>query len=183
MDLFLCENGSGGDFLFINNDFVLTDGFSNQIYLAWFGGNTGGEESDREDVPQSEQRTDWWGNNLFFEQDLEFKFKSELETTLTNTELSSNGRLAIEDTAKADLDFLRDFGDVEIIATIPDVDTLKLTAKIQQPNNEENQTFTFIWDATRNEGDSQCDEYVQKTPFVQTGNYSFNYLSNNYNVI
>lgn len=171
MDILLCETGNGGDFIFKNNDFVLTDGMHNQFYLAWFGGNVGGEESDKEDTPQSEERTDWWGNDVLFEQNLDFKFNSELETRLRDTALSSSGRLDIEETAKTDLLFMTDFGEVSTDVSITGVDRVEIFAEIQEPNNEENKTFSFIWDATKNEVENQCDDYIPKKDFVQTGDY------------
>jgi len=164
MDVVLCETGNGGDFIFENNDFKLTSGMSNFIYLGWFGGNIGGDERDREDVPQAEQRFDWFGNDLFFEQDLDFKFNSELETLLNQTALNSASRLLIEQTAEHDLEFLADFGGVEIEASIMDLDKIEILAKIIEPDNQEDKIFTFIWDSTRNEADCLCAGYVVKPP-------------------
>ena len=169
MDLLLCETGNGGDFIFASNDFKLTDGFSNQVYLGWFGGNIGGEERDREDAPQSEQRSDWIGNDLFFEADLDFKFNSELETLLNKSVLNSSQVIIIEETANHDLDFMADFGAVSIEAEIQDLDRIKINAKIIEPDNSGNKTFSFIWDSTKNEADCLCSGYVKKPEIIPAG--------------
>ena len=174
MDLLLCETGNGGDFIFENKDLKLTDGFSNQVYLGWFGGNIGGEERDREDSPQSEQRTDWFGNSLLFEADLEFYLNSELETLLNKSVLNSSQLIIIEETANFDLGFMGDFGEVSIEAEIQDLDKIKINAKIIEPDNDENKTFSFIWDSTKNEADCLCSGYVEKPDFPEPGDYLLN---------
>lgn len=171
MDLLLCETGNGGDFIFENKDLKLTDGFSNQVYLGWFGGNVGGLERDREETPQSEQRSDWFGNEIFFEADLDFYFNSELETLLNKSALNSAQRILIEETAKLDLGFMVDFGEVSVEAEIQDLDRIQITAKIIEPDNSENKTFSFIWDSTKKEGADLCDEYVKKPDFPEPGEY------------
>lgn len=172
MDLLLCETGNGGDFIFENKDLKLTDGFSNQVYLGWFGGNIGGEERDREDAPQSEQRTDWFGNELLFESDLDFYFNSELETFLSKSVLNSSQVILIEETAKLDLSFMNDFGEVSVEAEIQDLDRIQINAIIIEPDNSENKTFSFIWDSTKNEADCLCSGYVKKPDFPAPGEYS-----------
>ena len=181
MDLLLCETGNGGDFIFETNDLKLTEGFANQPYLAWFGGNIGGEERDREDAPQSEQRTDWFGNSLLFESDLEFYFNSELETLLSKSALNSSQVILIEQTAKHDLDFMKGFGEVSIEAEIQDLDRIKINAKIIQPNNSENKIFSFIWNSAKNEADCLCSGYVKKPEIIPLNEYSNEY-SNEYQI-
>jgi len=181
MDIVLCETGDGGDFIFKNGDFVLTNGMTNQPYLGWFGGNIGGEERDKEDAPQSEQRTDWWGNDLLFQQDLQFYFNSELETLLQKSALNSGQRILIEEIAEMDLSFMEGFGSVDVEATIIDIDRIEITAKITEPDNEENKIFTFIWDATKAEAECLCKDYVKKSPVVQGDEYSLtDYSSSDY---
>jgi len=177
MDVVLCETGNGGDFIHENNDFKLTEGMTNFIYIGWFGGNYGGDERDKEDTPQSEQRDDWFGNTLFFDVDVDFRYNSELETTLGKSALNSSSRLLIERVAKGDLDFLGDFGEVEVEASIIDIDKIKITAKINQPDNEENKIFTYIWDSMKNEPDCLCKNYKQKPEFVFGTNYNGNEYS------
>ena len=110
MDVRLCETGSGGDYLWKGKDFDLTGGFSNDIYLGIFGGNINDTERDREDIPASEQRFNWWGNELLFgEQQTEFKFNSELETLLKSVALTSGSRIKIEEAILGDLDFFEGF--------------------------------------------------------------------------
>jgi len=172
MDVILCETGNGADFIFESKGFKLTEGISNQVYIGLFGGNIGGEERDREDSPDTEQNFDWFGNDLFFDPEIDFKFNSELETLLMQIALNSAGRIRIEETAEGDLDFMSEFGSVEVTAEIIEIDKLKIFVKIQQPENQENQVFSFIWDAVKLESSCLCENYIKRTIFAQGDNYS-----------
>lgn len=184
MDVLLCETGNGSDFIFESKGFKLTEGISNQVYIGLFGGNIGGEERDAEDSPATEQIFDWFGNDLFFDPEIDFKYNSELETFLMQTALNSSGRIRIEETAEGDLDFLSEFGKVEVSAEIIEIDKLKIFVKIQQPDNEQNQVFSFIWDAIKNEASCLCQNYIKRTIFVEGDDYSISeYSSGDYETI
>lgn len=183
MDVLLCAAESGSDFIFESKGFKLTEGISNQVFIGLFGGNIGGEERDRENSPNTEQIFDWFGNDLFFDPEIDFKYNSELETFLMQTALNSSGRIRIEETAEGDLSFMSDFGKVEVEAEIIEIDKLKIFVKIQQPDNEENQVFSFIWDAAKQEASCLCKNYIKRTIFVQEGDYSISeYSSGDYEI-
>jgi hypothetical protein len=38
-DITIFESGDGGDLALINDDLATIEGLTNQVYLAWFGGN------------------------------------------------------------------------------------------------------------------------------------------------
>ena len=148
-DLTVYESGNGGDLVLGNGDLQNTASFYNMIYLAFFGGNV--EAVTREDEPQQQQRFDYWANELLFPAQPGIQFNSQLENLLRESPITSASRLLIEDAARADLEFFREFGSVEVTTEILDVDRLQITATILEPDVIENKTFQFIWDSTKQE--------------------------------
>lgn len=148
-DLAIHESGDGGNVNLLNNDFELTEGLFNMVYLAWFGGNPGFPTTGNE--ISSEQRFDWWGNSLFFPNDPDLQFNSTLEYVLSSTPLNSQGRILIENAAKTDLKFLSKFAEVEVEVSIVSDNKVSIFAKLQEPDNLQEKEFQFIWDSTKNE--------------------------------
>ena len=147
-DLQLVENGDGGDLVLLGNDLVLIGGFQNMPYLGLFGGNPEGSTGE---VNTGEQRFDWWGNDLFFQNEESIQFNSELEDLLRRVALTSSGRLQIEQTTKKDLEFMGDFANVAVAVSLVDNDRIEIAIAIQQPDNLEATNFVYIWDATSQE--------------------------------
>lgn len=148
-DLAIHESGNGGNVNLLNNDFELTDGLFNMVYLAWFGGNPGFVTTGNE--IETEQRFDWWGNSLFFPNDPDLQFNSTLEHVLDTTPLNSQGRILIENSAKTDLQFMSKFAEVEVEVSIISDDKVSILAKLTEPDNLQEKEFQFIWDSTKNE--------------------------------
>ncbi len=147
-DLALFETGSGGDTRLKGNDFEITGSIFNIIYMALFGGNiasTTGEELE------TEQRRDWFGNALLFQDQPDIQINSTLERTLIEVALTSSGRLKIEESVIADLKFLDELADISVETAIIDIDRIQITILAQEPDNLDVQTFIFIWDATKEE--------------------------------
>jgi len=148
-DLALHETGNGGDIQLQGNDLVITGSIFNQIYMGIFGGNpvasTTGTELD------TEQRLDWFGNGLLFQDEPEIQQNSTLERTLNEVALNSSGRLQIEEAVKADLAFLRDVAEISVETSVTDIDRIQITILAQEPDNIQEQAFIFIWDATKEE--------------------------------
>lgn len=151
-DVMLYETGNGGDAQIKGNDLALTDAIFNQVYIALFGGNTA-ENHPQSDEEQdvTEERFDFWGNSLFFENEPDHWFVSDFERALNEVALTSQGRAILEEAAKNDLAFLNELGSVAVSSKILGLDKFELTVKVQEPDNEENKTFKFIWDATKGE--------------------------------
>ena len=145
MDLSIYETGNGGDLILKNGDLEITEGLTNQPYLAHFGGNK--EASTTGEEIQGTERLDWWGNS-FFINDEAGQMNSELERALDKNNLSSSGRIEIENQAKEDLKFLADVAEISTNVSILDDDKVQISDKLSQPDNEK---FLFIWDATKNE--------------------------------
>lgn len=148
-DVSVYETGDGGDVILRGNDIVLTDSFYNMPYLAWFGGNPGFVTTGNE--LENEQRFDWWGNSLLFENDPVIQFNSFLEHALNTTALDSQGRLTIENIVKRDLQFFGTFATVEVDVSIISDSRVKILATIKEPGNLDQKEFQFIWDATKQE--------------------------------
>lgn len=155
LDLLIEETLNGGDSVKIGNDLSVIYGFQNMPYLALFGGNPGFI------TPQNrllnEQAFDYWGNSLFMFNQREVQFNSLTEYTLNNTVLNSNGRYIIEQAVISDLQFMTKFCIVSVSVVIPDVDRVNIGVRIQQPDNQENKDYIFIWDATNKELNSYYD--------------------------
>jgi hypothetical protein len=142
IDILLYESGNGGEISLKNGDIQMTDSISNQPYLAHFGGNV--EASTTGEEITGEDRSDWWGN-AFFENDQASQMNSELERALNNTALNSSGRLSIIQSAKTDLQFLKEIADIDCEASIIGIDKISISDKINQTQK------TFTWDATNDE--------------------------------
>jgi len=148
-DLTVYESGSGGDVILNTNDLDMTNSFYNQVYLAWFGGNVEDSHSDAEDKLDSEENHNYWQNSLFFSEDKSGKLVSETELALLTLPLTSQGISNLENTAKEDLEFLSDFGNIEVNVEIDDYNRISLTAKIEESEDNKSIDFKFVWDYSK----------------------------------
>lgn len=146
MDIMIFENGNGGEFSLENGDLVTTEGLTNQPYLAHFGGNI--EASTTGEETEGVERLDWYGN-AFFANDEAAQLNSELERALANTEVSSKGRIELERAAAEDLEYLNEYADVETAVAVISDNKITVSDKLTEPDNENK--YTFIWEATKNE--------------------------------
>lgn len=144
IDLMIYESGDGGELILKNDDLNTIQGLSNQVYLAWFGGSF---QSTKEDLNLLEQRADWWGNSLL---ETSKQFNSGLEQALKNNSLDIQGIANIENIAKKDLNFLKDYAEIEVEAILKSYNILELTAILIEPNGISNK-LKFIWDGMKNE--------------------------------
>lgn len=149
MDLKVIESGNGGDLVKTSKDLTVISGLGNMVYLALFGGNV--KASTPQKRLASEEAFDWWGNSLFNPNDPDVQFNSLTERTLNNVALSSSGRLRIEQAAIKDLEFMKSFAVPTVSVSIPETDKVNIYVRVQEPDNQQEQAFTFIWDATKNE--------------------------------
>ncbi|MGB0881427.1 MAG: hypothetical protein ACPGSO_00630 [Vicingaceae bacterium] len=149
IDVLICETGNGGDAIRLTSDLKNTSSFSNMVYLAWFGGNPGNPTLGNE-IP-TEERFDWWGNQLLFNNEVGFQFNSLLEYTLNTTSLNSSGRIIIEESAKKDLEFLSNFANIDVEVSIISDDEVSILARLEEPGNIQDNEFEIIWNSTRKE--------------------------------
>jgi len=148
-DIVIYETGSGGDLQLLGNDIASTSGLFNMVYMAWFGGNPEASTTGNEIV--SELRDDWFGNALFFNNEDQIQFNSNLEKALNETALDSAGRITIEDAAKKDLEFLKEIAEVSVSVSILSDNKVSITARLKEPENIEVKEFQLIWDNLKNE--------------------------------
>lgn len=156
MDLKLIETGNGGDIVKKSKDFEIIRGFQNMPYLALFGGNPG--FSTPVVRPENEQAFDWWGNSLLMPEDVGIQFNSLTENTLNNVPLTSFGASQIEQSVIEDLRFMEEFANISVSVVIVSDDKVCIGIFIEEPENEENKAFVFIWDATEAELSAPIDD-------------------------
>lgn len=150
-DLLLIETGSGGDIILAGNDILTEDSFCNQIYIALFGGNNQERDVDAEESSANQLNLNWWGNDLFFDNEDE-KFISITEKKLYNITLNSRGRQELEQAVIRDLKYLDQFADVTIVVAIVGNDRLEIRVQLIEPNNVDNKTFVYLWDNAKQSG-------------------------------
>lgn len=156
MDLELIETGNGGDLIKTSKDLKVIEGFQNMPYIAMFGGNPGFSTPDNR--PEKSQSFDYWGNNLFYKDQKPVQFNSLTEQALMDVSLTSSGASIIENAVNSDLDFMREFTNVDVDVSIISDDKLVIGIVLREPDNEQNKAFVFIWDATNTELSSVPDE-------------------------
>lgn len=144
-DIMIYESGSGGDLNLRNNDLETIKGLTNQAYLALFGGNI--EQSTSDDLDELEFREDWWGNEYL---DDEFQFNSSFERSLLNNPLTVNGVSKMVDAANADLEYLREYAEINVFGSILDVNRMLLEIEIIEPDGL-SAKIKLLWDRTRQE--------------------------------
>lgn len=147
-DLKMIETGDGGDFVLVGSNLQMIDGFQNMPYFGMFGGNV---ESNTQEFLPTEQRFDFWGNQLFTLQNAAIQFNSETERILNEIALTSSGRLQIENAVKDDLDFFRSFSTISVAASIVATDRVEIAIQIVELPTQESTEYVYIWDSTQQE--------------------------------
>lgn len=143
------ETGDGGDLILKGNDLSVINGFQNMPYLGTFGGNP--DQSTTGPKNPDEKAFDYWGNYLFSPNQPKIQFNSLLEKKLTETTISSDGRVQIQRAVQKDLSFMNDFSVVTVEVSIASVDRILIYIKIQEPDNLQSNEFVYIWDGTKQE--------------------------------
>ena len=148
-DLLIYSTGSGGDANQLNNDFEITEGLFNMVFLAMFGGNPGYNTGPLEVA--SEQNFDYWGNSLVFKNNPEAQFNSYTENTLNTIAITSESRQIIKGFVLKDLDFLSNLAKIEVEVYLLDANKVEIQVKVNELTNLQNKEFQFIWDGTKSE--------------------------------
>ena len=148
-DLHISEYGSGGDLTVLGNDLTLVESLLQMTYIALFGGNI--EASTTGNEIDTEQRSDWWGNGLFFSQQPERQFNSITERVLGTTVLNSAGRVAIQRAVESDLQHLREFADVTVEVSILTGTRVEIAIKLLPLDNQEEKSLQLLFDNATNE--------------------------------
>jgi phage gp46-like protein len=145
-DIAIYESGTGGDLSLKNGDLETVAGLTNMVYLALFGGNL--LESTSDELNNLDTRNDWLGNILT--EDDALQFNSTFEKKLNEVALTSNGISILERAAESDLEFLKEYADIEIIGSIPAIARFELSVILTEPSNISTK-IKFLWDGTKNE--------------------------------
>jgi phage gp46-like protein len=142
-DLTIYEEGSGGDLILVNEDLSLSEGLSNQVYLALFGGNIEADTTEQQN--SQEQNFDYFGNAFVGTQ-----FNSIFERSLLRTNLNSAGVQTLINAAETDLEYLQDVAEVDVEGNIIGVNKFELIVTLTEPDNVSTQ-IKFVWDKQKNE--------------------------------
>lgn len=145
-DLNLLMSNDGGDIMLVGRDLSVIYGWQNMPLIALFGGNVA--QSTPKLKAEGEQDFSFWGNNLFHPNDPQLQFNSLTERMLMNVNLSSAGRLQIEQAIKEDLAFMQAFAIITVDVQITGVDRIRITLRFQKPDKLQEQVYVFIWNAT-----------------------------------
>lgn len=148
-DIHIYESGDGGDLAIINNDITLTELIYQQVYLALFGGNV--EANTDNNVLPTEQRFDYWANNLLFSEIPSIQFNSNTERVLNTTTLNSAGRLSILQAVEQDLSYLSDVANVTSDVELETVNRIRIIVNFTERTNQQDRVLQLVYDNARNE--------------------------------
>lgn len=149
IDVLIYESGEGGELSKINDDLTFVETLYNQTYLALFGGNVA--ENTKRDYLFTEQRFDYWGNNLFHSETPTEQFNSNTERTIQNIALNSAGRADLIRAVEADLAYLSELLNYVVDVVFLNTNKIKIIIKFEAKSNQESQTLQLIYDNAKNE--------------------------------
>lgn len=148
-DILLYERGDGGEMAILSNDLVLVESFLQQAYIALFGGNV--EVNTLGNELTSEQRFDYWANQLIWADNSIKQFNSNTERVLGNVVLNSAGRLKILDAVELDLAYLKSMSDFNVNINILDTNKVEIKIIFTKLSNQEDKVLQLIYDNAKNE--------------------------------
>jgi Concanavalin A-like lectin/glucanases superfamily len=128
-DVKLFQTENGGDISIIDGVIAMNGGLESSAYLALFGGS------------------DWWGNRAEVS---ERQYISRTGKLLQSLPLTSSNLLEIEDAVASDLSFFTELkiaSSVEIVVSIPALNTVSIAITITADGKETDFTFTENWKA------------------------------------
>ena len=143
-DILLYESGNGGEMLVANNDISLVEILYQQVYLRLFGGNVEANTTGTE--IEGQQRDDWWGNSLLFNNINDKQFNSNTERILDSVALNTSGRIDIVRAVEADLINLKKIANISVNVVILSYNRIVINISINKPGNLEDKELQFIWD-------------------------------------
>jgi len=148
-DIALFESGGSGDFSIVNDDLLMGESLYQQIYLALFGGNL---EADTKQVyTEKEERFDYWGNSLIWNDVKSIQFNSQTERTIQNNALNSSGRLAIMQAVDLDLHYLSSIITYEVDVSIISAIKLSIIVNFTEKTNQQDRALVLIYDNAKKE--------------------------------
>lgn len=138
-DVWLYHILDDGDIVIENGVVEMNGGLGTAAYLSLFGGN-------EDDNGRPKNSFTWWGN--FIELDSSKHYVSELQHLMQTLPLITGNLRRIEDAALRDLKwFLTEqiASSVQVEASIPDVNRVDITVRIEANGQENTFQFTENW--------------------------------------
>lgn len=148
-DILLFENGSSGDFAIMNDDLLLGQSLYQQIYLALFGGNI--EANTKTTYLAGEERFDYWGNTLIWNDIKTKQFNSQTERAIQNNALNSSGRLSILQAVNNDLDYLNNVINFTSEVSILSTNKLGISVSFGAKTNQQDKMLQMVYDNAKQE--------------------------------
>jgi phage gp46-like protein len=140
-DVKLFQTDDDGDITIEDGIVLMSGGLETAAYLSLFGGNYNDDGRDGSDMS-------WWGN--IGENEVSRQYRSSTQNLLQSIPSTASNLIRIEDAAKSDLEwFVQDniATSVEVEATIPAVNRVKLNIKIDALGEESSFEFVENWKA------------------------------------
>lgn len=138
-DVLVFQTDDDGEIEVINGLVTMTGRFETAAYFSLFGGNE--DDDGRQDNNET-----FWGN--LDEIDPAFKLISRTQNLLQSIPATSSNLKRIEDAALNDLQWFLDkkiASSVEVIVTLPALNTIKISISIKAEGEEENFEFVENW--------------------------------------
>lgn len=141
-DVSLFQTDDGGEITVENGLVEMSGGLEAAAYLSMFGGN-------EDDNGQPRNAASWWGN--LDETDPSRQYRSETQYLLQSIPAITSNLRRIEDAAGRDLAWFiteKAASSVEVVATIPGINRVKISISIEATGEESNFEFTENWKAS-----------------------------------
>jgi phage gp46-like protein len=138
-DVLLFQTNDDGEITVTDGIVEMSGGLETAAYLSLFGGN-------EDDDGLSNNGHTYWGN--IDELDPDFQYRSETQNLLQGIPATTGNLRRIEDAAKRDLKWFVDkkiASFVSAIATIPALNKVKITVKIEAQGEESSFEFVENW--------------------------------------
>jgi hypothetical protein len=147
-DIHIFESGNGGELAIVNQDVFLVETLYQQAYLALFGGNI---EANTSSTIATEEKFDYWGNNLFWGNIPSKQFNSNTQRVLRDAVLNSVGRLQIITAVTQDLAYLSQLANIDVDVVIISTNRIQIDITFTRRTNQQSQIFQLVYDNANNE--------------------------------
>jgi phage gp46-like protein len=140
-DVALRHTPDGGEINVENGTVEMSGGLETAAYLSLFGGNE--DDDGRDKSPLA-----WWGN---VGEEVDKQHRSRTQYLLRSIPAIPANLRRIEDAAKSDLDWFissKAASSVTVVATMPALNTVKLTVRIYAEGDPARFDFTENWTAS-----------------------------------
>ena len=138
-DVSLFQTNNDGDIIVADGVVEMSGGLESAAYLSLFGGN-------EDDDGLSNNKFIYWGN--IDELDPTGQYRSETQNLLQGIPATTGNLRRIEDAARRDLQWFLDkkiASVVSVVVTIPELNRVKITIKIEAQGVESSFEFVENW--------------------------------------